>query len=73
MLFPFQFIRIQTNQDPYLWITIDSSLYVFREFAEIGDKNVITVKRLEPAISYVRDQDASTVPVRHTGEAGSLN
>ena len=26
---------------------------------------VITVKELEPATSRVRDQDATTVPVRH--------
>ena len=34
---------------------------------------VITVKGLEPAISCVRDQDATTEPARQTWEAGSLN
>ena len=34
---------------------------------------VITVKRFEPAISCVRDQDATTTPARHIQETGSLN
>ena len=34
---------------------------------------VITVKGFEPATSYVRDQNATTVPARHMWETGSLN
>ena len=49
------------------------SLYIgvfpkcFTEFSKFSDKNifVITVKRLEPATSCVRDQDATTAPSRH--------
>ena len=33
----------------------------------------ITAKWLEPATSFVRDQDASTVPARHMSEVESLN
>ena len=43
-------------------------------FAEFSDKIIfITVKGFEPAISCVRDQDATTEPARHMGEMGSLN
>ena len=34
---------------------------------------VITVKELEPATSWVRDQHATSVPARHMWETGSLN
>ena len=34
---------------------------------------VISAKGLEPAISYVRDQDATTAPARHMWDTGSLN
>ena len=34
---------------------------------------VITVKRLEPATSCVRDQDATSAPARHMWDTGSLN
>ena len=34
---------------------------------------VITVKKLKPAISFVKEQDATTVPARHMWETGSLN
>ena len=34
---------------------------------------VITVKGIEPAISCVRDQDATTVLARHRRQTGSLN
>ena len=33
---------------------------------------VITVKGFQPDISCVRDQDATTAPVRHMQEKGSL-
>ena len=49
---------------------MEFSLNVFTEFAEFSDN---TVKGLEPATSCVRDQDATTVPVRHMSEIGSLN
>ena len=31
------------------------------------------IKGLKPAISYVRDQDATTVPARYMSKTGSLN
>ena len=44
--------------------TFEFSLNVFTEFS---DKIfVITGKGLRPATSCVRDQDATTVPARHT-------
>ena len=34
---------------------------------------VISAKGLEPVVSYVRDQDATTAPARHMWDTGSLN
>ena len=34
---------------------------------------IITVKDLEPATSYVRDQGPTTAPARHMSESRSLN
>ena len=47
----------------------------FTEFSEFSDKNifVITVKRLEPATSCVRDQDSTIAPTRQMWETESLN
>ena len=50
------------------------SLNVFLEFAEFSDKHiVITAKGFKPAISCVRDQNATTAPTRHLWETESLN
>ena len=54
--------------------TIEFSLNVFTEFAESVIKIfVIIVKGLKPAISCIRDQDASKTPARHMCETWSLN
>ena len=46
----------------------------FVKFVEFSEKIfVITVQGLEPAISCVRDQDATSVSARHIWETGSLN
>ena len=49
-------------------------LWVLKETFKVSLKIfVITLKGLEPATSCVRDQDATTAPVRHIWEKGSLN
>ena len=49
-------------------------LNVFTEFSEFREKIIlITIKGLEPATFCVRDQDATTAPVRHMWETGSLS
>ena len=46
--------------------SIEFSLNVFTEFDEFSDKIfVTTVKGLEPAYSYVKDQHATAVLARH--------
>ena len=46
-------------------VTIKFSLNVFTEFNEFGDKKYYILKILfQPATSCVRDQDATTAPVR---------
>ena len=37
----------------------------FTEFSEFSDKNIMTLKGLEPGTSCVRDQDATRAPERH--------
>ena len=58
-------------------VPIEFSLNVFIEFAEFGDKNVCHYSKraqtCHTATSCVRDHSATTVPVRHMWEAGSLN
>ena len=58
-------------------VPIEFSLIVFIEFAEFGDKNVCHYSKraqtCHTATSCVRDHSATTVPVRHMWEAGSLN
>ena len=59
-------------------VTVKSSdilyIWVFPKFSEFRAKTfVITVKGLEPATPYVRDQDATTASARHMWETGSLN
>ena len=46
---------------------IQFSLNVFTESSKFDDKKafVITVKVLEPAISGIRDEDATRVQIRH--------
>ena len=45
---------------------LEFCLNVFTEFDEFNDKIYYILKRLfEPATSCVRDQDVTTVPVRH--------
>ena len=46
-----------------LFMTDEFPLNAYTEFSD--QIFVITVKGFEPAISCVRDQDASTVPGRH--------
>ena len=49
-------------------------LNVFTEFADFSEKIlVITVKGLEPATYYVRDQDATTLPAWHRQHRGSIH
>ena len=48
----------------------DKEILVFSQIlslnAEFSDKNIChSVKGLEPAISCIRDQDATTAPARH--------
>ena len=43
--------------------TLEFFLNVFTEFS---DEKYLSLKRLEPATSCVRDQDATTAPARHT-------
>ena len=47
-------------------------LNVFIEFSEFRDKK-LSLKGLKTAASYIRDQDATTVPVRYMWDTGSLN
>ena len=40
-------------------------LNVFTEFSKFSDKNVLSLKGLEPATSCVGDKNAITAPARH--------
>ena len=53
------------------------SLNVFTEFSEFSDKNIChyskRARTCHPATSCVRNQDATTMPVKHMWETESLN
>ena len=61
------------SKSPAKYYTFEFSLNVFTEFS---DKNIChyskRVRTCHPSTSCVRDQDATTVSVRHMWETGSL-
>ena len=67
-------LGVLSLQDISLFMTHCTLEFFLNNFTEFSDKIfVITVKGLQLSTSYVRDQDATTVPARHTWETGSLN
>ena len=47
------------------YVELEFFLNLFIEFSEFSDKKYLSLKGLEPATSYVRDQNATTLPARH--------
>ena len=45
--------------------SVEFLLNVFTEFPEFNDKQYLSLKEFEPAVSSMRDLDATSVPTRH--------
>ena len=64
--------RFKANTCPFDCTTFHSFIEVFPKFAEFSDKKYLSFKGLEPAISCIRDQDATTAPTRHMWKTVSV-